>query len=71
MRYAPVPAGAVSISGSDDLMNGVIDCHERLMAGPEDPPLDDKVDFDDAKAETFWSSYEDPTAGLIGQLPRA
>ncbi|MEQ8326836.1 glycosyltransferase family 2 protein [Parvibaculum sp.] len=55
----------------DDLMNGVIDCHERLMAGPEDPPLDDKVDFDDAKAETFWSSYEDPTAGLIGQLPRA
>jgi GT2 family glycosyltransferase len=54
-----------------EMMNGVVACHERLMAGPDDPPLDEKVKFDDAEAEMFWSSYEDPTAGLIGRSPRA
>lgn len=52
------------------LMREVRACHERFMAGPEDAPLDDVVAFDDADAEVFWNSHEDPTAGLIGHTTR-
>lgn len=45
-------------------------CHEMLVAGPDDTPLEDVSVFDDADAEMFWRRYNDPTSDLIGDSTR-